>query len=320
MKRFLLFVIVFMLSVSLFGCIDGKLVSEVNDGTLDKGSSQIIEVNQGTEDKQQINENDKKAVSRVVEDFGKKLQMISLLAPKDILSKSMLENYGGLVSPELLEKWQSDPQSAPGRMVSSPWPDRIDVLSVEKSSEGIYEVKGEIVEITSVEQEHGGFAAKRPITLMLKKVVNRWLIDNVTMGAYDRSGSIEYENTQYGFSFSLPGSWKGYSIITDKWEGLAINEQEGEKTVETGPVINIRHPDWTDQNPRQDIPIMIFTVTQWDELQKEKFHIGAAPIGPSELGHNSRCVFALPARYNFAFPTGYEEVEKILSGKPLQPE
>lgn len=320
MKRLSLFVIVFLLSVSLFGCIDGKLVSEVNDGTLVKESSQIIEVNQGTEDKQQIEENDKKAVSSVVEDFGKKLQMVSLLAPADILNKSMQENYAGLVSPELLEKWQNDPRNAPGRMVSSPWPDRIDILAIEKSSEGSYEVKGEIVEITSDEVEHGGFAAKRPISLILKKIENRWLIDNVTMGAYERPGLIEYENTQYGFSFSLPVSWKGYSIITDKWEGLAINEQEGEKTVETGPVINIRNPDWTDQNPRQDIPIMIFTVTQWDELQKEKFHIGAAPIGPSELGHNSRYIFALPARYNFAFPTGYEEVEKILGGKPLQPE
>jgi hypothetical protein len=28
-------------------------------------------------------------------------------------------------------------------------------------------------------------------------------------------------------------------------------------------------------------------------------------------------VFALPARYNYAFPTRYEEVEKILSSNPL---
>jgi hypothetical protein len=84
-------------------------------------------------------------------------------------------------------------------------------------------------------------------------------------------------------------------------------------------MISIRHPQWTAKNPRQDIPIMIFTITQWDSLQQEKFHIGAAPIGPSELGHNTKYVFALPARYNFAFPTGYEEVESILKSNPLQP-
>ena len=126
-----------------------------------------------------------------------------------------------------------------------------------------------------------------------------------------------YTNTQYGFSFSLPESWKGYSIINDKWEGLSLESQNQGTVVETGPLLSIRHPEWTDQNPRQDIPIMIFTLKQWNSLQQEKFHIGAAPIGPSELGRNSRYVFALPARYNFAFPQGYEEVEDILNSNPL---
>jgi hypothetical protein len=45
----------------------------------------------------------------------------------------------------------------------------------------------------------------------------------------------------------------------------------------------------------------------------------AAVLQPpaSEFGRNSRYVFALPARYNFAFPKGYEEVEDILNGNPL---
>jgi len=29
-------------------------------------------------------------------------------------------------------------------------------------------------------------------------------------------------NTQYGFSFSLPDSWEGYSLITSEWEGNPI--------------------------------------------------------------------------------------------------
>jgi len=44
---------------------------------------------------------------------------------------------------------------------------------------------------------------------------------------------------------------------------------------------------------------MVFTLSQWDSLQKYKFHIGAAPIGPSELGRNTKYIFELPARYNF---------------------
>jgi hypothetical protein len=53
-------------------------------------------------------------------------------------------------------------------------------------------------------------------------------------------------------------------------------------------------------------------------MQKDEFHIGAAPINPSELGRNATYVFALPARYNYAFPTGYEEVDEILKGNPLR--
>ena len=128
---------------------------------------------------------------------------------------------------------------------------------------------------------------------------------------------IIYTNTQYGFSFSLPLSWEGYQIIESKWEGYTSGSQ-GDAAVEQGPIISIRHPEWTLANPRQDIPIMVFTHVQWDSLQQDKFHIGAAPIGPSELGNNTKYVFALPARYNFSFPTGYEEVEKILEGNPLK--
>ncbi|BCX16113.1 MAG: hypothetical protein KatS3mg098_342 [Candidatus Parcubacteria bacterium] len=130
--------------------------------------------------------------------------------------------------------------------------------------------------------------------------------------------SVEYVNNQYGFKFTLPSSWKGYSIVTSKWEGYAPAGPEGEIITEEGPTISIRHPQWTSQNPRQDIPIMVFTSSQWNSLEQGKFHIGAAPINPTELRRNSKYVFALPARYNYAFPEGWEEVEQILQSYPLQ--
>ena len=131
--------------------------------------------------------------------------------------------------------------------------------------------------------------------------------------------SIVYQNTQYGFSFKLPESWKGYSIVNSQWEGIALKgQQSGQAVGETGPIISIRDPKWTTQTPRQDIPIMVFTLDQWNSLQQDVFHIGAAPIGPSELGRNNSYVLALPARYNYAFPSGYKDVETILESKPLQ--
>lgn len=125
-----------------------------------------------------------------------------------------------------------------------------------------------------------------------------------------------YRNTQYGFSFSLPTSWQGYSILNDNWKGNLVNAQVNQTV--TGPEILIRHPLWTSKDPRQDIPVMIFTLAQWDLIQQEKLSLGAAPVGPSEFGRNTKYVFALPARYNYAFPTGFKEVEKIIENKPFQ--
>lgn len=144
--------------------------------------------------------------------------------------------------------------------------------------------------------------------------------DNTSTSASSSSattngGSVEYKNTQYGFNFTLPKDWKDFSITTEIWEG---NNVTLGKVTETGPMIFIRHPQWTSKNPRQDIPIMVFTLVQWNLIQQGKISIGAAPIGPTELGRNNIYVFALPARYNFAFMTGYKEVEEILNNHPLK--
>lgn len=131
--------------------------------------------------------------------------------------------------------------------------------------------------------------------------------------------SAEYTNAQYGFSVSLPESWKGYSIVTDAWQGFVSTGLKGDTTVTQGPLISIRNPAWTAEKPYQDIPVMVFTLSQWDDLLRGNFHIGAAPVNPGRLGFNATYVFALPARYNYAFPTGYEEVSNILQNNPLQP-
>lgn len=306
MKKTFLFALTMLLSVSLFGC------------TSLRNNAQLNKEGQSQETQQQTDASDEAAVTSLVEDFGSKLQTVSLLAPKDIVNKSIQENYGGFVTPALLAEWQSDPQNAPGRLTSSPWPDHIKIETIKKLSEYEYEVEGEIIEITSTEKVNGGVAAQRQITLKIKKTGERWLIDAATLGVYEEANSIVYRNTHYGFDFSLPESWKGYSIVAGKWEGNAFKGPQSGKIIETGPMISIRHPDWTSQNPRQDIPIMIFTLAQWNMLQQDEFHIGAAPINPSELGRNTSYVFALPARYNYAFPPGYEEVGNILKSNPLQ--
>jgi beta-lactamase regulating signal transducer with metallopeptidase domain len=154
-------------------------------------------------------------------------------------------------------------------------------------------------------------------SIIIVMVVGIGLITNPKVNGEDKQeqhSPVVYENTQYGFRFYLPETWRGYTIVEEQWKGT-INED----TVETGPQLLIRHPDWIRESPRQDIPIMVFTLEQWNALQNGSFFVSAAPIGPRKLGRNSSYVFALPARYNYAYQTGFEEVEEILEGNPLLP-
>jgi len=122
---------------------------------------------------------DREAIAAVVEQFGKQLQLVSLLAPEEDLKKSIEEHYGDYVTPELLEAWLDNPFAAPGRQVSSPWPDRIEIGEITAASDGAYEVTGEIVEITGVEDE---IAARIPVTLRVVQADGKWLISEFAAG------------------------------------------------------------------------------------------------------------------------------------------
>lgn len=253
-------------------------------------------------------DSDPAAVSKLIEDFGKTLKNVSLLAPGDAAAESIKENYADYVSPALLAQWQSDPANAPGRVTSSPWPERIEIIDTEKLSDAKYQVKGEIIEVTSVEMANGGYAAKRPISLVVEKVDQNRLITAVKLDAYGEAAPVVYQNSQYGFSLQLPESWQGYAIISDQWKGWAP-DTSGDVPVETGALLSIRHPQWTLEDTRQDIPIMVFTMPQWNALQQGEFSVGSAPVAPKELGRNSQYVFALPG----------EEKEEYILMLPFTP-
>jgi hypothetical protein len=128
--------------------------------------------------------------------------------------------------------------------------------------------------------------------------------------------TIQYRDAQYRFTFTLPASWKGYTVLHEEWKG---GNNNGSGDFERGPIITLRHPKWTKDDPRQDIPIMIFTLTQWKAVEAEELFVSAAPIGPGELARNQKYVFALPPRYNYADVDGIEEVKKIIDSDPLHP-
>ncbi len=136
-----------------------------------------------------------------------------------------------------------------------------------------------------------------------------------------KTKSVVYTNKKYGFRFSLPKSWTGYSISIVEWEagdGGTYQSHEDVPPPQKGPLISIGHPRSTEANPRQNISIMVFTKAQWQLVEEDKLIVSAAPIGPGELGRNAKYVFALPPRFNYALIEGWEEVNEIIQNHPLQ--
>ncbi|WP_018963611.1 hypothetical protein [Coprothermobacter platensis] len=132
------------------------------------------------------------------------------------------------------------------------------------------------------------------------------------------TNKIQYKNTDFGFTFSLPKTWEGYQVVMQEWQGYRTDKVSNGQPDEKGPIIVLRNPKWTASSPYQDIPIMVFTHAQWNNVNSELLSVSAAPMPPTELGENSKYVFALPPRYNYAYPNGWEEVDQIINTKPLK--
>jgi len=113
-------------------------------------------------------------IKELVFNFGKRLQNVSLLAPD--AAQEIKNQYSEFVSPSLVELWMDDVSKAPGRLVSSPWPDRIEITNLSKKGTDQYEVRGNVIEVTSVEVMNGEAAAKIPVRMVLQKVQGSWYI------------------------------------------------------------------------------------------------------------------------------------------------
>jgi len=105
----------------------------------------------------------------VVKEFGTHLKNVSLLGEAEDVARAMEEHYGPFVDPDTLAAWKADPQSAPGRLTSSPWPDRIDVAATGTPiGSNEYRVEGVVVEMTSDNILYGGETIGYPVVVMLK--------------------------------------------------------------------------------------------------------------------------------------------------------
>jgi hypothetical protein len=111
---------------------------------------------------------DENAASSTVAAFGQTLQQVSLMAPD---AATMIANtYAPYVDPALLQQWEADPQSAPGKVVSSPWPDHIQINSIAPQGSG-YVVDGELVFMSSA-----GVDNTTPVVIQLANENGSWKI------------------------------------------------------------------------------------------------------------------------------------------------
>ncbi|HYJ34020.1 MAG TPA: hypothetical protein VE326_12485 [Candidatus Binatia bacterium] len=123
---------------------------------------------------------DSVAVRHLVLTFGTRLNQVSLLAPDSARARAMQAQYGGLVSPALLKQWAADPRHAAGRFTSSPWPDHIEIGTVERKSSRVYLVDGEIVERTSTDSS--GASGRIPVQIGVWRSGRGWMIQNYDQG------------------------------------------------------------------------------------------------------------------------------------------
>lgn len=120
-------------------------------------------------------------VRQIVQAFGERLARVSLLAPDSVVVREIREAYTPYATPELLERWASAPRTAPGREVSSPWPERIEIRAVREADARSCRVEGDVVYASSAAGENG--ATRTPVTVVVRRQNEDWRISSYSAQA-----------------------------------------------------------------------------------------------------------------------------------------
>ncbi len=119
---------------------------------------------------------DKRDIALQVESFGMHMKNVSLLSPT--VAADIEREYGPYLSTSLLTSWISHPERAAGRETSSPWPERIDVIEMEREENGTWEVRAMLVFMTSEEVAAGGNAGTATVSMSVIQEEETWKIDH----------------------------------------------------------------------------------------------------------------------------------------------
>lgn len=119
--------------------------------------------------------NERGQVEAVVEKFGEHMKNVPLSADSDTVADTIQKEYAPYITEALLDRWIKDPLHAPGRETSSPWPERIEISSMEKIGE-YYEVVAKVISLTSVEKAQGGYYDSSPAYITVANTNGAWRV------------------------------------------------------------------------------------------------------------------------------------------------
>ena len=122
------------------------------------------------------------AVRLIVEGFGQRMQNVELLSGE--VQSQIRDQYGPFASEDMIEEWLDEPSRAPGREVSSPWPARIEIYTIEEEGVDTFRVHAWVKYVDS-EDGIGEASAEQSISLLVEYQGGAWVITNyATTGAY----------------------------------------------------------------------------------------------------------------------------------------
>lgn len=129
---------------------------------------------------------EKQEIINLVEGFGEKLVSVDKVAPDGMIAQDIEENYSPFLTDNLILEWTFDSAKVLGRVCSSPWPERIEIVSVKKLDTNSAKVKGNVVWVASGGENKLEITEKVPVVLILWKdpSTQKFLIDKAFSNEY----------------------------------------------------------------------------------------------------------------------------------------
>jgi hypothetical protein len=147
---------------------------------------------------------------------------------------------------------------------------------------------------------------KHALKYLCRSIIVVWLVsgcNSFNETQHPAGLPLRYHAERYSFTFFLPASWQGYSVIAKQWISASPKQ--------TGlvPMIVLRHPCWKTDDRYEDIPILVFTRRQWEATASDNIFAGGVA---EEVGQNREYVFAIHNRFNWDQLKGWKEAGEIV--------